>query len=56
MVYYNEKFDTKEAAETFIEDMLQSYHPLGYGTSFKEPKEVEPGVWQVIGSRGSSAD
>lgn len=55
MIYYDKEFDSKEEAEQFIEYIMRSYHPAGYGTIFKSIKQSGD-KWIVSGSRYSSCD
>lgn len=56
MIHYHETFPTEAEALAFIERVCASYHPLGYGTSFREPAKQEDGTWLVVGSRAASCD
>ena len=39
-----------------IDRIEKAFHPAGYGTSFTEPREVQPNVWRVEGDRSNSCD
>jgi hypothetical protein len=47
---------THSAAEKYMEEYLQSYHPVGYGTRLKLEFDEESHHWWVIGTRQSSCD
>lgn len=38
------------------ENLMKNYHPMGYGTTVRTPKEVEDGLWQCHASRAGSCD
>ena len=35
---------------------VRQFHPAGYGTTFREPIETEPGIWRTTGFRRESCD
>lgn len=47
--------EDRAVAEAARDGYLASWHPLGYGTDFAEPKEHD-GVWRIAGSRFASCD
>ena len=46
---------TLEELQVKLDQYLEEYHPLGYGTSYTTPKLVE-NKWVAKVSRGSSCD
>jgi hypothetical protein len=56
-ITYRIEAGTKEAVEAAIARIERNYHPLGYGTSFDEPRiSEETGRWIARGSRSTSCD
>lgn len=55
MIHYYEHFPTEQEAQVFYDQVLQHYHPCGYGTSLRLFKS-DSGQWFVTGYRFSSCD
>ena len=56
MIYIHQEFDTEEEANTFRENMYDSYHPMGYGTHIDVRLDEKSGKWVAHGSRSHSCD
>ena len=55
-VIYDLTSPTLENIECRIEGLLRRYPPMGYDTSFSEPKKNADGLWAASGSRSVSCD
>ncbi len=55
MVYVEFSEMTKEELQVKLDQYLEEYHPLGYGTSYTTP-ELVGNKWVAKVSRGSSCD
>jgi hypothetical protein len=50
------KADTLDAVNAAIAVIERQFHPLGYGTSFRQPEQQPDGSWKAWGSRSNSCD